>query len=110
MDFLSDYAALRVDENKHLDKLIKDHQLYSPHLDGSIVEILERVADMTDNGNVFLTHLAEREKTEVDMLIAQVKEVYKQWLPLMLKKLKEKGQQSESGTSKVCKEDTKVEP
>jgi len=64
---------------------------------------------MTDNGNVFLTHLAEREKTEVDMLIAQVKEVYKQWLPLMLKKLKEKSQQSESGKSKVCKEDTKLE-
>lgn len=65
---------------------------------------------MTDNGNVFLTRLTGREKTEVDMLIAQVKEVYKQWLPLMLKKLKGKGHQFGSEKSKVCKEDTKDEP
>ncbi|KAH0288012.1 hypothetical protein M436DRAFT_81595 [Aureobasidium namibiae CBS 147.97] len=108
IDFLSDYAALRVEEHKDLDRLIKDYQLYSPNLDGSIQEILERVADTTENGNVFLTHLAKREKDEVSMLISQVKEVYTQWLPLMLEKLKEKCQKSKSGKSKLGKEDTKV--
>lgn len=62
---------------------------------------------MTEKNDVFLTQLAKREKAEVQMMNAQVKEVFEQWVPLIRKKLEEIGHNSGPEKSKVYDEDTK---
>jgi hypothetical protein len=87
IDFIGDHVDSRLADHKKLNKLCQDYQLYSPNLDGSVQEILEKVEDMAEVDTEFFAQVARREKDEIQTLVAQCKEIFGLLLELRKKEL-----------------------
>jgi hypothetical protein len=87
IDFIGDHVDSRLADHKKLNKLCQDYQLYSPNLDGSVQEILEKVEDMAEVDTEFFAQLARRDKDEIQTLVAQCKEVFELLIELRKKEL-----------------------
>jgi hypothetical protein len=87
IDFIGDHVDSRLADHKKLNKLCQDYQLYSPNLDGSVQEILEKVEDMAEVDTEFFAQLSKREKDEIQTLVAQCKEIFELLLELRRKEL-----------------------
>jgi hypothetical protein len=89
--------------------LCKDYQLYSPNLDGSVQEILQKVEDLAENDSLLLAELLERETDGLQSLLVEFKGIYEQLLRLRRKKLDQEKFESRSGEPAVRKRVVKDE-
>jgi hypothetical protein len=87
IDSIGDHVDSRLADHKKLNKLCQDYQLYSPNLDGSVQEILEKVEDMAEVDTEFFAQLARRDKDEIQTLVAQCKKIFGLLLELRKKEL-----------------------
>jgi hypothetical protein len=109
VESIAEHFELRLDKHRRLNTLCKDYQLYSPNLDGSVQEILQKVEEIAENDSLLLAELLERETEGVQSLLVEMKGIYEQLLRLRRKKLDQEKSESGSGEPAVCKQVIKDE-
>jgi hypothetical protein len=69
---LGEYLSVYKEEIRHVTKLCVDYQLYSPHLDGTVDELLGKVIALLKKNVEFLSAQVQDQADEHDALVVKL--------------------------------------
>jgi hypothetical protein len=75
VDFVGEHVQSRLDNSTKLKRLCKDYQLYSPNLDGSVQEMLQKVEEGAENDGIFFAQMLKMEEAEIKSIAVECLEM-----------------------------------